>query len=80
MILNTKHFNRAMPVGKQLSEASRIRAAHDGDILFEVCSSNNTDVIETLLYRTHTIYYKTVGGTMVRFIKGSPSSSKISWV
>lgn len=70
MILNNANLGQRLSVESQEKEISRIKKAAAGEELFEVSTSANTDVIETLLHKSGVRYTINVADYTARFVKG----------
>ena len=69
MILNTMHLNQRLSVDNQKKEIERIKNAPSGTVLFTASTCGNTDVIETLLYRSGVQFYEGVSSYTVNYYK-----------
>lgn len=69
MILNNMFLNLWMSVDDQNKEIERIKNAPIGEILFTAATCSNTDVIETLLFKSGIKYGVGVANYTAKYYK-----------
>lgn len=69
MIINDMFLNLWMSVDNQNKEIERIKSAPIGEVLFTAATCSNTDVIETLLFKSGVNYVEGVANYIVKYYK-----------
>ena len=69
MILNSTNLTLRLSVDKQNAEIERLQNAKAGAAVFTVWTFENSDVIDTLLYKSGTRYHIGVGDGKATYYK-----------